>query len=112
MHPHPEVNFRERVIFAFLVVPWMPLVTMPAYFAAVNPYKFLDLKFVGPILFLSFIVAMFTYLLGVVILIPLWRSMLRSNKTSLLRFSLYGFAMTCHRSFEVGPVFGTRGLVG
>ena len=93
----PKQNFGERVATAFLVVPWLPLLIFVPYAPASGKFRLFGWDKLGIHLGFCLVVALFTYLLEVIILIPSWRSMQKSGKTSLLRIMTIAFvvALAC-----------------
>ena len=72
------------MIAAFLLVPWLPLLIAVPYAPAPN-FVLFGWDRLYQHLLLCVMVAVFTYLLEAVALVPMWSRMLRAGKTSLLR---------------------------
>ncbi|HUQ37741.1 MAG TPA: hypothetical protein VM144_15330 [Aestuariivirga sp.] len=96
-----RMSFRSRFIFSFLAVPWLPIVFLAPYSVFVGKSDPLEWDTVRTLLQLSVIVAIATYLLEATVIIPIWRSMLRSGKTTLLRFAAIGFVIAFVFSFAI-----------
>jgi hypothetical protein len=96
----PGLTFQERVVTAFLLVPWLPLliaypVTLSKNFQLFGwgtPYHHL---------LLCLVIAGITYVLEVIVLVPAWLWMLRNRKVSLLR--ILSFAVLI--AFALGVIF-------
>lgn len=80
----PKISSKRRVVLAFLLVPWLPLLIAVPYAPAPN-FVLFGWDRLYQHLLLCVMIAVFTYLLEAVALVPLWSRMLRAGKTSLLR---------------------------
>jgi hypothetical protein len=89
-------SFQKRVVVAFLVVPWFPLLIFFPY-APSTTFRLFGWDMPYNHLLLCAVIAAFTYILEVTVLIPAWLWMLRSGKVSLLRVLLFAFvvALAC-----------------
>ncbi len=79
-----RLTFQQRVVAAFLLVPWLPLLIAVPYAPAPN-FVLFGWDRLYQHLLLCVMVAIFTYFLEAVAIVPMWLRMLRAGKTSLLR---------------------------
>ena len=104
----PKLTFQKRVVAAFLLVPWLPLLIAVPYAPAPN-FQFFGWNRLDKHLLLCVMVAVFTYLLEAIALVPMWLRMRRTGKTSLLRIlTLATLVAFMFGVVLVFLVFGTR----
>jgi hypothetical protein len=84
-------RFKERVVLAFLVVPWLPLLIFVPYVPKSESFRLFGWDEFGRHVVLCFGLAIFTYILEVIVLLPVWLLMLRKGKTSFLQIVVAGF---------------------
>lgn len=102
----PEISFKKRVVLAFLLVPWLPLLIAVPY--TVSPTFRLFGWYDFPRHFaLCAAIAGFTYVLEIVVLVPAWLWMVRQGKTSVLRILTFAILV----AFICGVIF-FRALTG
>jgi hypothetical protein len=107
-HRNTKLTFEQRVIAAFLLVPWLPLLIAVPYAPAPN-FQFFGWNRLDKHLLLCVMVAVFTYLLEAIALVPMWLRMRRTGKTSLLRIlTLATLVAFMFGVVLVFLVFGTR----
>lgn len=95
-----KLTFEQRVIAAFLLVPWLPLLI--AYPVTLSPnFRLFGWDDLLRQLALCAVIAGFTYVLEIVVFVPAWQWMLRRGKTSLLRILTFAILV----AFAFGVIF-------
>jgi hypothetical protein len=96
-----SLTLKQRVVIAFVLVPWLPLLIFVPFEPAGGGYSLFGWDRIYSHLAQCLIIAVFTYFLELTILIPLWRSMQRRGQTSLRRVLVTAFVVALVLSIVV-----------
>jgi hypothetical protein len=79
-----SLSFKKRSLIAFLLVPWLPLLIFVPYVGDSGSFRLFGWDHFGSHVGLCLVLAVFTYLLEAIVLLPILLVLLENRRTSFL----------------------------
>ena len=100
------MDIDKRARTAFLLIPWFPIFFLVPYFYLIGTAKLETPTLEATAMYFAFgfFIALLTYLLEFIFVVPIWKSSHKAGKTSLTRFAVTGFSMGVVFSFIVSSI--------
>jgi hypothetical protein len=85
-----SLSFKQRALIAFLLVPWLPLLIFVPFVGDSGSFRLFGWDNIGRHVGLCIALAVFTYPLEVIVLLPILLVMLENRRTSFLSTATAG----------------------